>query len=86
MGYFVDAEIASQPACWTRAAAEADGLATQLTRPGERVAFVGCGTSWFVGQVLAQWREARGFGESDAFTASPATRCRIWPATTGSSR
>ncbi|MBO0811476.1 MAG: SIS domain-containing protein [Microlunatus sp.] len=45
-------------------------VADRLPKPGERVAFVGCGTSWFVGQVLAAWREATGLGESDAFTAT----------------
>jgi len=41
-----------------------------LPKRGERVAFVGCGTSWFVGQMLAGLRESAGLGESDAFTAS----------------
>ena len=70
MTYFVDEEIASQPDCWSRAAGEAAALPARVTRVGERVAFVGCGTSWFVGQVLAHWRESHGFGESDAFAAS----------------
>lgn len=67
---FVETEIASQPHCWARAAALAPEVAELLPRSGERVAFVGCGTSWFVGQVLAEWRETRGDGISDAFTAS----------------
>lgn len=70
MGFFVEAEIASQPACWRRAAALAAATAPSLQRSGERVAFVGCGTSWFMAQVLAAWREAAGYGESDAFAAS----------------
>jgi fructoselysine-6-P-deglycase FrlB-like protein len=45
-------------------------VAHQLPATGERVAFVGCGTSWFVAQIVAHWRESRGLGESDAFTAS----------------
>lgn len=63
-------EIASQPACWRRAAVLAGEVADVLPRPGERVAVVGCGTSWFVGQCYAALREAAGFGETDAFTAS----------------
>ena len=50
----------------------------RLPRAGERVAFVGCGTSWFVGQALAALRESRGLGESDAFSAS---ECRAGPTT-----
>ncbi|WP_375423465.1 SIS domain-containing protein [uncultured Friedmanniella sp.] len=70
MGFFVEAEIASQPSCWRRAAALSAEVGPLLRSPGERVAFVGCGTSWFVAQVLASWRESAGYGESDAFTAS----------------
>lgn len=69
-GAFVTAEIASQPAVWARALDLAGQVAGQLPKPGERVAFVGCGTSWFVSQVIAAWREAAGLGESDAFTAT----------------
>ncbi len=70
MNYFVQTEIASQPDCWQRAAGLAPEIAPLLGAAGERVAYVGCGTSWFVGQVLAAWRESRGLGESDAFTAT----------------
>jgi fructoselysine-6-P-deglycase FrlB-like protein len=70
MTFFVDDEIASQPACWRQAALLAPGLAEELKAPGERVGFVGCGTSWFMAQIIAAWREAAGFGESDAFSAS----------------
>ncbi|MGI5167151.1 SIS domain-containing protein [Spirillospora sp. CA-253888] len=66
------AEIASQPACWTRAAALEAGVAAALPRPGERVAVVGCGTSWFIAQSYAALREAAGQGETDAFAASEA--------------
>ena len=69
-GTFVTAEIASQPDVWARAVDLAGNVTAQLPKPGERVAFVGCGTSWFVSQVIATWREAAGLGESDAFTAT----------------
>ena len=64
----VDAEIASQPECWLQAA-KLSG-APGLPRSGERVAVVGCGTSWFVGQAYAALRERAGQGETDAFQAS----------------
>ena len=38
--------------------------------PGERVAVVGCGTSWFIAQSYAVARESAGLGETDAFAAS----------------
>jgi fructoselysine-6-P-deglycase FrlB-like protein len=37
---------------------------------GERVAVIGCGTSWFVAQSYAWMREQRGHGLTDAFAAS----------------
>ena len=64
----VKAEIASQPDCWREAAK----LATSpgLPIPGERVAVVGCGTSWFMAKAYAARREQLGAGETDAFQAS----------------
>ena len=66
----IDAEIASQPDCWLRAAGLAADLAGVLPAPGERVAVAGCGTSWFIAQSYAALREASGQGETDAFAAS----------------
>jgi fructoselysine-6-P-deglycase FrlB-like protein len=68
----VDEEIASQPACWSRAVALAvePSTVTALPGPGERVAVVGCGTSWFMAMSYAALREAAGHGETDAFAAS----------------
>ncbi|MGC4772748.1 hypothetical protein ACLQ25_27720 [Micromonospora sp. DT44] len=45
---YVDAEIASQPDCWREAASLSDAVRDDLPRPGERIAVVGCGTSWFM--------------------------------------
>lgn len=67
---FVATEIASQPDCWRQAAEVAADQSGALGRAGERIALVGCGTSWFVAQVAAAWREGAGLGETDAFTAS----------------
>jgi fructoselysine-6-P-deglycase FrlB-like protein len=66
----IEAEIASQPACWLRAAEAAAGASGELPEPGERVAVAGCGTSWFIAQSYAAAREAAGHGETDAFAAS----------------
>ena len=72
----IEAEVASQPACWLRAAAYAPAVAEVLPAPGERVAVAGCGTSWFIAQSYAALREASGHGETDAYAASemPANR------------
>lgn len=67
---YVDAEIASQPDCWRQAAALAGESAAALPRPGERVAVIGCGTSWFMAMAYAGLRERAGHGETDAFQAS----------------
>ncbi|MGF0173589.1 SIS domain-containing protein [Streptomyces sp. Marseille-Q5077] len=66
----VEDELNSQPECWTRAASEAAGLGGVLPGPGERVAVVGCGTSYFMAQAFAALREGSGRGETDAFAAS----------------
>ena len=65
-----EAEMASQPACWRRAAGLAADVAGALPASGERVAVAGCGTSWFMAQSYAAAREAAGHGETDAFAAS----------------
>ncbi|RKN17138.1 SIS domain-containing protein [Micromonospora musae] len=67
---YVDAEIASQPDCWRRAAELANEARADLPAPGERVAVVGCGTSWFMAMAYAALREQAGQGETDAFQAS----------------
>jgi fructoselysine-6-P-deglycase FrlB-like protein len=69
-GSFLEAEIASQPACWRRALEELSRWRELLPRSGERVAVVGCGTSWFVAQAYAVLRERAGLGLTDAFAAS----------------
>ncbi|MCT9077323.1 SIS domain-containing protein [Streptomyces fulvoviolaceus] len=66
----VEEELASQPECWTRAAVEAAQHGGALPAPGERVAIVGCGTSYFMAQAVAALREGAGQGETDAFAAS----------------
>ncbi|MFI1655045.1 SIS domain-containing protein [Streptomyces sp. NPDC020472] len=63
-------EIASQPDTWSRAAAAVAAFSDALPRRGERVAVIGCGTSWFMALAYAQLRESGGHGETDAFAAS----------------
>ncbi|MFD7275553.1 SIS domain-containing protein [Streptomyces sp. NPDC059862] len=66
----VEDELRSQPECWTRAASLAARHGDALPAPGERVAIVGCGTSYFMAQAAAALREGAGEGETDAFAAS----------------
>ncbi|MFC8292603.1 SIS domain-containing protein [Streptomyces sp. NPDC057242] len=63
-------EIASQPATWRQAARTLPRHVAALPRRGERVAVVGCGTSWFMALAYAELRESGGHGETDAFAAS----------------
>jgi fructoselysine-6-P-deglycase FrlB-like protein len=63
-------EIADQPACWQQAVDLASAPLPGLPGHGERVAVVGCGTSWFIAQAYAALRESSGLGETDAFAAS----------------
>jgi fructoselysine-6-P-deglycase FrlB-like protein len=69
-GTFLETEIASQPACWRRALGGLGQWREALPRPGEQVAVVGCGTSWFMAQAYAVLRERAGLGPTDAFAAS----------------
>lgn len=70
MATHATAEIFSQPEIWQEAIDAYKDFAHLLPSRGERVAFVGCGTSWFMSMISAARREELGLGESDAFTAS----------------
>src|SRR5689334_7703517 len=63
-------EIASQPDVWRQGLTLAGEARAALAAPGERTLVLGCGTSWFVAQSLAELREAAGLGETDAVCAS----------------
>ncbi|MEU1473521.1 SIS domain-containing protein [Streptomyces sp. NPDC005761] len=67
---YVEIETASQPDCWRRAADLAPSHSSALPAAGERIAVVGCGTSFYMAQAYASLREESGQGESDAFAAS----------------
>ena len=67
---FVSTEIATQPDLWRQVS---DGFAQyggSLPQAGQRVAAVGCGTSWFMAMAYAALREDLGQGETDAFAGS----------------
>ncbi|MFI6348595.1 SIS domain-containing protein [Streptomyces sp. NPDC050560] len=73
---FSDEEIARQPEAWRKAATAASAAGAVLPAPGERVAVVGCGTSWFMAEAYAALRESRGLGTTDVFAASEFPRGR----------
>ena len=73
---YVEDEIASQPECWATAAALAPASQGALPRPGERVAVVGCGTSYNMALAYAHLREGAGGGLTDAMPASELRRQR----------
>lgn len=67
---YVTGEIRRQPEAWGQALGLLPGVRDVLPRAGERVAVLGCGTSWFMATAYAALREAAGEGETDAFAAS----------------
>jgi len=70
LGNSAELEIQSQPETWAGAIAIHESISHLLPNTGQRVAFVGCGTSWFMSMSIAALRESLGLGESDAFTAN----------------
>lgn len=68
--FYADEEIKSQPETLRKTAQLAPEVIDLLPKKGEKVAVVGCGSSWFVSQAYAALREIHGHGESHAFTAS----------------
>ena len=76
LGAFMEEELVSQPEVWKRAIEQCEREQAKaghlLPADGERIAVVGCGTSWFMAQSYAAAREAAGKGVTDAFAASEA--------------
>lgn len=65
LGALTEAEIRSQPQVWQQAlTAHRDAVRRLVVAPGERVLFLGCGTSAFVARAVAVLREQTGAGES----------------------
>jgi fructoselysine-6-P-deglycase FrlB-like protein len=73
-------EVAGQADDWAAMVARVPELAGRLPRSGDRVAVVGCGTSFYMAQAYATLREAAGQGETDAFAASEARLDRAYDA------
>lgn len=71
-----EAEIRSQPDSWRLAARADSHAAGVLPNAGERVAVVGCGTSYYMARAYARLREDAGAGETDAYLASMLPRAR----------
>ncbi len=69
-------EIFSQPSCWADASELAGQVNALLPSPGERVAVVGCGTSFNMALAYARLREDAGHGLTDAMAASEVLRSR----------
>ncbi len=67
---YASSEIQTQPELWRRVAAEIGSYADRLPTSGQRVAVVGCGTSWFMAMAYAALREDGGHGLTDAFAGS----------------
>ena len=67
---FTMEEINTQPACWAAAAELAREVSGSLPARGERVAVVGCGTSYNMAEAYACLREDAGEGLTDAMPAS----------------
>jgi fructoselysine-6-P-deglycase FrlB-like protein len=79
-------EIESQPEVWRRSLELLDDATRVLTRSGERVLVIGCGTSAFVAESYALLRETAGFGETEAAYASEPRPWRPYDAVIGISR
>ncbi|PZQ90427.1 MAG: sugar isomerase [Leifsonia xyli] len=79
-------EIESQPEIWRRSLDLLPDAVRMLTRPGERVLVIGCGTSAFVAESFALLRESAGFGETDAAYASEPHPWRPYDAVIGITR
>ena len=82
----IEHELASQPLTWRKAAQQASAAAEDLPKRGDRVAIIGCGTSYFIAQAMAALSEAAGHGETDAYAASEAQLSRGYDAVLAVSR
>jgi CRISPR-associated protein Cas5a/b/c len=68
MSHFSE-EYRTQPICWRQVARVAKGQ-DSLPDMESDVAFIGCGTSFYMGLAAARYREAQVGGRSDAYSAS----------------
>ena len=63
-------EINSQPDIWGRVLAEAGATLPLLPQSGESVLFLGCGTSYYIGEAYARLRNAADAGRTRCAIAS----------------
>jgi fructoselysine-6-P-deglycase FrlB-like protein len=63
-------EIQSQPELWARVIAEAPEHVSVLPAAGSPVLFLGCGTSYYIGESYARRRNTAGAGRTRAAIAS----------------
>jgi fructoselysine-6-P-deglycase FrlB-like protein len=75
---YFSTELASQPSVWREAQGLADEVRGKLAPDGARLGLVGCGTSLYVAQAVACFRERQGAGETDAYPASELPSVRPW--------
>ena len=68
--FVCERELASQPAIWRKTSEFLNSVSHLLPKKGEKLAIAGCGTSWFMAQSCAGFREEAGGGESDAYAGS----------------
>jgi CRISPR-associated protein Cas5a/b/c len=66
----IEHEIVDQPRAWTLAAKLGRDARASLPATGSRACVVGCGTSYYIAEAYAAYRERAGLGETDAFPAS----------------
>jgi fructoselysine-6-P-deglycase FrlB-like protein len=83
---YFSSELASQPSVWRQAQTLTDELRSKLPADGARVGFLGCGTSLYVAQAVACYRERQGAGETDAFPGSEVPEGRAWASVIALSR
>jgi fructoselysine-6-P-deglycase FrlB-like protein len=69
-GALTEAEVSSQPTIWRQTLAQAPELTAALPKAGIPVLFVGCGTSYYIGEAYARRRNSLGRGRTRAAIAS----------------
>jgi fructoselysine-6-P-deglycase FrlB-like protein len=63
-------ELATQPAILRQIKDFLPEVAHKLAKRGEKIAAIGCGSSWFMSMAAAGFREAAGDGETDVYAGS----------------
>jgi fructoselysine-6-P-deglycase FrlB-like protein len=75
---YFSTELTSQPSVWRHAQELAAELRSKLPADGARIGLLGCGTSLYMAQAVAVYRERQGAGEADAFPGSEVPAGRPW--------